>query len=285
MQEGDTREAYIRRMENLEKVAENTSSLYQSLMLRYGGITRQNPVTGEFEAVYTPSVIDKLIYTGVSTASLDTQIQNLIQELSQGLPNVNFDQIITDILNNESQSFNEANDIITNLDAITEVKDELGKGLQDLAALAKLREKYIQEYQNIQENPDQFREEPMAKAPEDLADNVDTIVVKTKDGSRTLVIGNEYFVGQGVDFNESPLTEPVVVAGFTLLNQNEDGTIRVKTDNGQIKDFSPEKLLDFKVSAKANLATNKTANYYYNHRNDLFEFNFGKNFGGKKQGS
>ena len=284
VQEGDTREAYIRRMENLEKVAENTSSLYQSLMLRYGGITRQNPVTGEFEAVYTPSVIDKLIYTGVSTASLDTQIQNLIQELSQGLPNVNFDQIITDILNNESQSFNEANDIITNLDAITEVKDELGKGLQDLAALAKLREKYIQEYQNIQENPDQFREEPMAKAPEDLADNVDTIVVKTKGGSRTLVIGGEYFVGQGVDFNESPLTEPVVVAGFTLLNQNEDGTIRVKTDNGQIKDFSPEKLLDFKVSAKANLATNKTANYYYNHRNDLFEFNFGKNFGGKKQG-
>ena len=100
VQKGDSREAYIARMDRLETIADNTNSLWQSLQLRYGGISRENPVTGELESIYTPSVMDKLIYTGVSTASLDTQITNLIQELSQGLPDVNFDQIITDILNN-----------------------------------------------------------------------------------------------------------------------------------------------------------------------------------------
>ena len=258
VQKGDSREAYIARMDRLETIADNTNSLWQSLQLRYGGISRENPVTGELEPVYTPSVMDKLIYTGVSTASLDTQITNLIQELSQGLPDVNFDQIITDILNNESKSYNEANDIITNLDAITEVRDELGKGLQDLAALAKLREKYIQEYQNIQENPDQFREEITTKAAQDVEDGVDTFVVETKSGSKELVIGGEYFVGQGVDWAESDLTEPVVVAGFKVLNQNEDGTIRVEQDNGKVTDISPDKLLDYKVGSKQLITTTST---------------------------
>ena len=284
VQKGDSREAYIARMDRLETIANNTNSLWQSLQLRYGGITRENPVTGELEPIYTPSVMDKLIYTGVSTASLDMQIKSLMSELSTQLPDVNLDQILIDILNNESKSFNEANDIITNLDALTEVKDELGKGLQDLAALAKLREKYIQEYQNIQENPDKFREEPMDKAQKDIEDGIDTFVVKTKTGDQELQIGQEYFVGQGVDFNESPLTEPVVVSGFKVLNQNEDGTIRVEQDNGKIKDISPEKLVDYKVGLKGSLYANKTANFYFNHRNDIFEFNFGKNFGGKKKG-
>jgi hypothetical protein len=43
-------------------------------------------------------------------------------------------------------------------------------------------------------------------------------------------------------------------------------------------------LENYKLGKVSTLKANKTANFFYNHRNDLYEYNFGKNFGGVKQG-
>ena len=155
--------------------------------------------------------------------SLDMQIKSLMSELSTQLPDVNLDQILIDILNNESKSFNEANDIITNLDALTEVKDELGKGLQDLAALAKLREKYIQEYQNIQENPDKFREEPMDKAQKDIEDGIDTFVVK-----QTNILPNTIFL---YFFSYKNFIDYFNKNGYILVSSKENKTTQINYKN------------------------------------------------------
>jgi hypothetical protein len=71
---------------------------------------------------------------------------------------------------------------------------------------------------------------------------------------------------------------------FTVQKINEDGTLEIRTQDGEIKNISPDVLEDLNIGKVSTLRSDKTANYYYNHRNEIFEFNFGKNFGGKKRG-
>ena len=289
VQQGTTREQYIARLDNLQNVADNVKSLYQSLNLRYGGIVYEGreDADGKPVPVYNNTVMDKMIYAASSVASLDVRIPQLSQELQARLPNVNIQDVLQDILNRNAESFNQAVDEINNLDVLQEVKDELGQGLQDLAAMAVLREKYLQEYQEIKENPDRFRDAPISqeRTDETVADDVNTFVVKTKNGEQNLQIGADYFVGEGVDFTkDTALDEPISISTFRVLGQNEDGTIKIRDGNGQERDISPDVLLDYKVGRKDSLLNNKTANFYFENRNKVYQFNFGKNFGGKRKG-
>ena len=132
VQEGDTRDAFLARMQRFKNTAESTLSLYQSLNLRYGGITEEGP-DGKQRRVYGPAVMDKMLYTASMITDFDTRIPQLTQELQAALPNVDVNTIIQDVLNNEAESFNAAVDEINNLDVISDVKDALGEiGLSGL---------------------------------------------------------------------------------------------------------------------------------------------------------
>ena len=287
VQDGDTRQAFIARMQKFKQVASDVNSLYNSLNIRYGGIVEVDPKTGDKKRVYTPEVMNKMIYAASMVADFDARIPALIQEINQLLPELNLDQVLADIVSGETQSFNDAVDQIVNLDMLSEIKDELGGKLNDLAALALQREQMLNEYENIKTNPKLYQENKVEedRATETVRDDVENFVVTTSTGEKSLEVGGEYFVGQGVDFEgETPLDEPVVVAGFTVLSQKEDGSIEVKDNNGNLKTITPDALIKYKVAKKSDLINNKTANFYYRHRNNVFQFNFGKNYGGKRNG-
>ncbi|BCU97856.1 MAG: hypothetical protein CM15mV19_1020 [uncultured marine virus] len=55
VQQGDTQDAFIARMQRFKDTAAATLSLYQSLNLRYGGITETGP-DGKQRRVYSPAV-------------------------------------------------------------------------------------------------------------------------------------------------------------------------------------------------------------------------------------
>jgi hypothetical protein len=99
-----------------------------------------------------------------------------------------------------------------------------------------------------------------------------------------LRLGTPYFAGRGVDYSKDPLDKAIPISEFTVQKVNEDGTLEIRTQDGQIKNISPDVLEDLNIGKVSTLRSDKTANYYYNHRNEIFEFNFGKNFGGKKRG-
>lgn len=286
VQDGDTKEAFITRLENFKQTGEDVQSLYQSLELRYGGITEEGP-DGKQYRVYGPDVINKMIYAASTIADTDNRIPKLTSDIQAAVPTLDIQQVLQDILRGETKSFNTAVETISNLDVLSDIKDELGEKLNDAAALIKIRELMLQEYELIKTNPKNFQEKPLSqeRTEETLEDDVNTFVVKTKNGDQSLQIGQEYFVGQGVNFEgETPLEEPVVISSFTPIGQNEDGTIQIKDQSGQIRDVSADVLLDYKVGRKSTLQNNKTANFYYRNRNKVFEFNFGKNFGGKRKG-
>jgi len=63
-----------------------------------------------------------------------------------------------------------------------------------------------------------------------------------------------------VDYDKDGLEVPVEIASLTILGENEDGTIKIKDNKGQIRDVSKEVLENYKLGKVADLRANKTAN-------------------------
>jgi predicted NAD-dependent protein-ADP-ribosyltransferase YbiA (DUF1768 family) len=274
----DTREAFLDRLTKLEQTANNTLSLYQSLNLRYGGQVDDNG-----NPLYTSAVIDKMIYAASKVADYDVRIPALTPELSAA--GINVDQVMRDIIDGNVDSFNDAIDNIKGMKDLTDdQKEDLGQALEDVAEMAVRRDNYLKEYNEIKKEPVKFQEFTPTDTEETEAPKGETIKVKTKTGEKELEVGTEYFVGKGVDYDKDGLEVPVEVAALTILGENEDGTIKIKDNKGQIRDVSKEVLEDYKLGKVADLRANKTAKYFYNHRNEIFEYNFGEKFGGKKTG-
>jgi hypothetical protein len=274
----DTKEAFLDRLGKFEQTANNTLSLYQSLNLRYGG-----QVDDKGNLLYTPQVIDKMIYAASKVADYDVRIPAVTSKLTDVGIDVN--QVMRDIIDGNVDSFNNAIDNINSIVSLTDdQKEDIAESLEDVAEMAIRRDSYLKEYNEIKKEPVKFQEFIPTDIEETEAFEGETIKVKTKTGEKELEVGTEYFVGKGVDYDAQGLEVPVEVSELTILGENEDGTIKIKDNKGQIKDVSKKVLEDYKLGKVADVRANKTAKYFYNHRNEIFEYNFGEKFGGKKQG-
>jgi hypothetical protein len=272
----DTREAYIERLNKLGQTADNVKSLWQSLNLRYSGQVDENG-----KPIYSNDIINKMIYAATKVADYDQRIPELSAPLMT--VGINTKDVIQSLINGDVETFNEAVNTIKNLDVISERKDQLGEQLDDLAEISLRRQDFLKAYTDIKENPNKYKEAPIKT--EQSTEPIKTVKVKTKKGEVDIEIGTVYFAGKGIDYSKDPINSPVPISQFIVEEINEDGTLKIRnTDTDIVKDIKVEEFENLKVGKYDTLKENKTANYFYNHRNDIFEFNFGKNFGGKKQG-
>jgi len=274
--ESDTREAYLERLGRFEQTADNVKSLYQSLNLRYSGQVDENG-----KPIYSNDVINKMIYAATKVADYDQRIMDLMGPLTA--VGINTSDVIDQLIAGDSEAFNQAIASIEEMDIIEEEKETLAQSLEDASELALRRQSFLQAYQDIKENPKKYSEAPISE--EDVPTGpVETVTVKTKQGDKDVELGTPYFVGKGVDYSKDPLDSPVPISEFVVQKVNEDGTLEIKTQNGEVKNVSADVLENFKIGKVSTLQNNKTANYYYNHRNEIFKLNFGKNFGGERPG-
>jgi hypothetical protein len=285
----DTREAYIERLNQFEQTADNFKSLWQTLNVRYGGEIlkddNDNPVLtedGKNILKYPPSVMNQMLYSALKVADYDKRILSLSQSLTTA--GINTEEVIQQIADGKVEAFNEAVEIIKNTNVIDDTKQTLGQNLDDLAEITSRRQQFIKTYENIKNNPKEYISERPQETETPTAP-VETVKVKTKQGEKNVEIGTEYFAGKGVDYSKDALDSPIPISRFTVLGVNENGTLKIKNlDTGKESDISPDKFENLKVGKVSTLQADKTANYYYNHRNEIFEYNFGKNFGGKRKG-
>jgi hypothetical protein len=278
----DTKEAYLERLNNFEQTANNVKTMYQSLNLRYGG-----QVDAKGKPLYTPAVIDKMIYASTKVSDYDQRISKLSMPLIAN--NVNLDEIKNDILQGNFETFNKAvSDIEGNKDINADQKEDLITALNDVGIMTLKKTSFLKEYDALKKYPKTFQEkvieDDQAFKEEEIEDGVPVVKVKTKDGERKLEIGTEYFVGKGVDYEKEGLESRIPISKLTIVGENEDGTIKIQTESGEVRDVSKKVLENYKLGKVSSLKADKTANYFYNHRNNLYEYNFGKNFGGVKQG-
>ena len=274
--ESDTKEAYLERLGRFEQTADNVKSLWQSLNLRYSGQVDENG-----KPIYSNDVINKMLYAATKVADYDQRILDMVGPLTSA--GINTSEVIEQLVAGNSEAFNEAVASIQEMDILDDQKETLGQSLEDVSELALRRQSFLKAYQDIKENPNNFSEAPIEEdAP--VTGPVETVTVKTKQGDKEVELNTPYFVGKGVDYSKDPLDAPVPISEFVVQKVNEDGTLEIKTQNGEVKNVSADVLENFKIGKTSTLRSNKTANYYYNHRNEIFKLNFGKNFGGERPG-
>ena len=294
--ENETRDQFLQRINNLQEFSKSVSTLYDKINDKY-----ENEVNDKGQIKYTDDVIDKLVYSAAKIRDYDARIPEVSNSLLAA--GVNAQLFINALFQKEGSSIEDitrALATIDELDITNDEKNDLKKSLYDLAELSLRRKEMIDQYNEILDKPTNFKEpeEPdTVKAGEEeveistetpgqetVAEGIPVVKVKTKDGQRSLEIGTEYFVGKGVDYEKEGLNSPVPISKLIILEENADGTIKIQGDNGEVRNISKKVLENYKLGKVSSLKANKTANFFYNHRNDLYEYNFGKNFGGVKQG-
>lgn len=266
----DTRSAYLARIANLESSAENMKSLYQSLNLRFSGL-----VNKEGERVYSPEVIDKMVYAAMKVADYEKRTPELTMYLTS--VGVDVTSVINDLKAGGSEKFNEAAEKIEQSDVID--KDKLLQDLFDLGELSMRRNLFLREYTDIKARPENHKEQPT------LAPTTETpkepFTIKTKSGEKEITPGEEYYLGKVVEHDASG-KEVYRAPRLTIIGENEDGTIKIKDSEGKVRDVSKSVFEDYKLGKVSDVEKDKKAKFFMEHWNTVFEFNFGK--GKKKRG-
>jgi len=271
----DTAESYLKRLDNFEQSANSLDTLWQSINLRYSALKDE-----EGNPLYSSDVVNKMIYTASKIADYDLRIPEITQDLMSA--GVDVAGLTKGLLEGNLDEFNKAYEQIQNLNTVS--KNELTEKLKDVSELILRRQEFFNTYEDIKANPLNFREAKVAdetKAP----DSVETITVKTKQGEKDIEIGTEYFSGKGVDYNKETLALPIPISKFSVLGVSENGKLKIQNlDTGVESEISVEEFENLKVGKVSSLKNNSTANYFYEHRNEIFKFNFGKKRGGPRAG-
>jgi len=277
----DDIESYQQKLNSFEAAAKSTNNIYESLNLRFGGIA--NP---DGSRRYSPTVIDKMAYAATKIDDYNRRIPQLSQELSS--TGVDISGLVEDIvINNDpkEETIAKAVSSIASKDVLE--KDELKSKFNDLVELAFRKKLFLDEYEDIKANPakydvtrfdNELEGENNDESGEIPDEDRPKIKVKTKDGEEELEIGTEYYVGKITEYDKNG-REVYRFPKLTIIGENEDGTIKINTENDVVRDISKEALLDYKLGKVRDTQRNKKAKFYMENINTIFEFNFGN---GKK---
>jgi len=279
----DTVASFITRLDNLQKHADAAKSLQDSLNLKYKG-----QINEDGGRVYSDDIISKLVYAGSKVTNYDDRIPQVNKSLfDAGITTTT--EILQDILVNGIPKEEAVKQAIADIDgnaALTnDQKKDLKQDLHDLIELGMRRKNFIDEYNDILKNPKKYEPiEPITQAPPVPGEPVKTIKVTTKRGEQDLEIGTRYFLGTGVDYDEEGLETYIPISELTIEAEDEDGSIQIRTSEGEVRKVSKDVLAGYMLGKVDDLKKNVNANFFYHNRNKKYEYNFGKDYLGKRPG-
>lgn len=263
----DTKEAFLTRLNNFEETANNIKSLYQSINLRYGGITNE-----EKKPVYSAAVIDKMIYAATKVSDYEKRIPSLSIKLTTNVDNIL--QVLQDVSEGNLETFNDAINKLESSKLID--KEELIEALTDSATMTIKREVFLKEYESLKKFPE--KHQAVTPTITDGEGNVldengkivpkEKITVKTKTGDKTIEVGTEYVLGKIVKYDKDG-NEVIQAPTLSILADNGDGTYKIKDANG-VRNVSAQVLEDYQLSKLSDITSDKKKNYAYINRNNTF---------------
>ena len=282
----DTAETFNARLSYFETTAKNTEQIYKSLNLRYSGEILKDdegkPILndkGQQQRKYSDQAIDQMVYAASKVADYDLRIPQVsVLPLSKGID-------VQSVLNEEltDPNSNVLAEALIEMELSSEIDAaDVKQELVDIVELSLRRKEYLKEYNDIIANPNKYvQEREEFQAPEDVAKTKETISIKTKKGTRDIEIGTEYFLGKVVDLDERG-HEVYRAPRMIVLGKNDDGTIRVQDSDGVIHNLKESTLERYNLGKVESTLKNKKANFYMEHWNTVYEFNFGQKYGKQK---
>ena len=240
--DGDTREAYIQRIINLESTAENMKSLYQSLSLRYGGFR-----TVDGSPLYSQDVMDKMIYAATKVADYDKRLPDLSLSLLEA--GVTFTDVVKSGKVNQEivdKAVKEVNDFDINSDK----KDELKSSLRDYIELSLRRSLFLEEYDKIKKSPEKYKEKDITPAPVEEVVEVKQPIPGTKKSTvREIEVGKEYSLVEPIRREGNVIR---VSPKLTVISKTLGGEFETKLPSGETSFLTPAQFKQYEISDVSN---------------------------------
>lgn len=219
----DTPESFRSRLDNVLKYAQNMNSLYQALNIKYSGF-----INDKKERIYSPEVIDKMVYAASKLENITDRIEGINRDLTNdGIVAYNYIQdstktgdktplegIIKNIEDSESLTHDQQENIL--------------QRIEDLVKLVKDRQQFIKEYNDIRSNPLEYREGKQQSIipTEEVSTPKKEIILSTNKGDTNIELGEEY------------TTLSPIPKSFKVVGENPDGSIKIEESDGNTKDVS-----------------------------------------------
>jgi len=156
----DTRETFLERVSELRSRAKSVEELYNAINLTYGAKSTTLP-DGSKVRLYSEAMLDRMAYAASKIVDYDLRIPEVSASLiGRGI-------LVQDIVDNElsgdtSISLVEALQNIEN-DSILTDPSILQRDLLDVVEMAKRRKKFVEEYKQFVNLPDQFNDDGTIK--------------------------------------------------------------------------------------------------------------------------
>ena len=285
----DTKESFLQRLDNIQATANSVQENYSKYSAKYAGevlLDKQGaPVLdekGNPVMKYSPEVINKLVYSTAKINDYDSRIAKLSSTLTPY--RVSIVDILEGIDNNASaeeltKTIDIEADKIISSSKSDIVKTDAVTALQDIVEMGMRKKMFVDQQNEMVNNPENYTtKEEQPGAPKE------TIKVKTKNGEEDLEIGTEYFVGKKIKNAKGKITHQFT--NFSIVGKNEDGSVKVKTEDGNTVDVAEadlSKMMPF-VEKVSRLESDRKYKYWKEHADTIFTFNFGKNRGGEQRG-
>ena len=264
--EGDTKEAYVKRLAGLENTANNIKSLYESLNLRYGGM-----IGKDGKPVYSSAVMDKMVYAATKIADYDKRVPELSASLALST-GMDISSIVEDIAKGDFTSYDKAMADIEAMDKklIDDKIVDLKQSLQDVGELTLRRQKFLKEYNDMKKAPENYKDVKSETLPEEDTTDEEKpkVKIKTKRGEIEYTIGKEYYFGKTV--RKSETGEDVYGAPtFKIVKDNEDGTITIE-DNGGQRDVKKSDFANYFIGSVEATKKDKKAKFFLENWNKIY---------------
>lgn len=229
----DTQQTFLNRLDNFERNAQSVKDLYESINIQYAGLRNK-----EGQQVYTPDVVDKMVYAASKINDYDKRIPQLSSELVKSGISVQdaIDNIYLQGHPSESATKDALNQI-NNLSTTKEKKDNLKRDLQDVLEMALRRGKFIKEYDRMGAKPEEYRDVNLK--PE----QVEKESISYKEGD--ILIGQEYNLKNPVVREGNTLTPNPKI---TVLSQTLGGEFQVRMPNGQTSFLTKDQIEKYQLT-------------------------------------
>ena len=253
----DTIQSYQERLSDFESVARNTEQIYRSTHLIYSGETITDE-DGNKRRKYSDRVIDKMVYSASKIANYDLRLPSVNLSLAEN--GIDTSSVLDSIIKNNKPNATATADALNQINALDvtdTVKDALKTNLSDVIELSLRRKAFLDEYNDIKENPFNYEFLPGYEYGKDVMDKTPVDVVqkeideegKKKETEKKLQIGKEYSLKEPILQEDGKLT---LAPKITVLSQTLGGELEVKLPTGKTTFMSPEEFKNYNITDENN---------------------------------
>lgn len=286
----ETYAQFTQRLNMIQKTADELKTVYDTVNDKYSAV-----VDKDGNRKYTDEIVEKMVYSSGKILDYDTRLRDLNNALvGKGVNTLAIEEAMkasehwsTAEVDKLADDEKVREEMLKGLAAISKStpieEDSSHKDLVDFATMLTDRQSFVNEYNNLKNNPDKYKtEDSQPNAPlnitydeegNPIVDTAEkpgkTVIIKTNVGDREITLGKEYFLGDVIDYNEKG---KIVYRSprLTVLGENEDGTVKIKDANGVIRDVSKAEFESYKLAPVDATLKNDKAKFFMENWNTMY---------------